>query len=51
MAKSDYYDDPEAYWEERKDRKEQDGKEALQRWERQNPHLPYGYRIPSYPEE
>jgi hypothetical protein len=42
MPKSQYYDDPESYWQEKKERKEADGKERLERWERQNPNHVYG---------
>jgi len=36
--------DPEAYWQEKEDRKESDGKEKLNRWERENPNWPYGFK-------
>ncbi len=45
MRKKDYYDDPESYWQEIADRKEQDGKEKLERWERENPNHVYGQSI------
>ena len=44
--KSDFHDDPEGYWQEKKEREEADGKERLERWEKQNPNLPYGYYVP-----
>ena len=44
MSKKDYEDDPEAYWQEIADRKEQDGKEKLTHWERENPNWPYGFK-------
>jgi hypothetical protein len=42
--KKDYEDDPEAYWQDKADRKEQDGKEKLNRWEKENPNWPYGFK-------
>lgn len=46
MAKSDYYDDPESYWEDKRWAEEQDAKDKLARWERQNPNHVYGQREP-----
>lgn len=51
MPKSEYYDDPESYWAEIEWRKEQDGKERLERWERQNPNHVYGQSEPKPPKE
>jgi hypothetical protein len=45
MAKRDYYD-PEEYWREKEDRKESDGRERMERWERENPNHVYGQREP-----
>jgi hypothetical protein len=42
MAKKDYYDDPEEYWRDKQDQEERDGRESMQRWERQNPNHVYG---------
>jgi hypothetical protein len=49
--KKDYYDDSEGYWQEKKEREESNGREILERWERENPHIPYGYYVPKYKEE
>jgi hypothetical protein len=46
MAKKDYYDDPEEYWRDKQDQKERDGRERMQRWERQNPNHVYGHPTP-----
>ena len=46
MAKRDYYDDPEAYWKDKGDRKEQDGIERWEQWERENPNHVYGQPTP-----
>lgn len=46
--KKDYEDDPEEYWREKQDRKDSNGQEIIDRWERENPHVPYGYSLPSY---
>lgn len=51
MAKRDYYDDPEEYWREREDRKEQDGIERRERWERENPNHVYGQSEPQPPKD
>ena len=42
--KKDYEDDPEAYWQEIEDRKEREGKEKLNHWEKENPQWPYGFK-------
>ena len=46
MAKRDYYDDPEQYWRDKTERKEQDGTERMERWERENPNHVYGQPTP-----
>jgi hypothetical protein len=46
-TKQEYEDDPQAYWELKRDREDQDGKDKLDAWEKQYPHLPYGFRIPN----
>ena len=46
MAKKDYYDDPEEYWAEKEDRKERDGTEKRERWEKENPNHVYGHPTP-----
>ena len=51
MSKKDYEDDPEAYWQDKAWKKEQDGKERLERWERQNPNHVYGQSEPKPPKE
>jgi hypothetical protein len=51
MAKRDYYDDPEEYWREKADRKEQDGIERRERWERENPNHVYGQPEPKPPKD
>lgn len=51
MAKRDYYDDPESYWEDRADRKEQAGIERRERWEKQNPNHVYGQPEPKPPKD
>jgi hypothetical protein len=51
MPKSEYYDDPESYWEEKKERQESDGKERLERWERRNPNHVYGQSEVRIPKE
>ena len=33
----DYENDPEQYWRDKEERKEQDGKEKITRWEKENP--------------
>ena len=51
MATKDQYEnDPEGYWELKKDREDQKAQDILKDWERRNPNLPYGYRTPTYPE-
>ena len=42
--KRDYEDDPEQYWRDKEERKEQDGQEKLNRWEKENPNWPYGFK-------
>ena len=42
--KKDYEDDPEQYWKDREDRELSDSKEKLTRWEKENPHWPYGFK-------
>jgi hypothetical protein len=49
MAKRDYEDDPEEYWECRKWAEDQDATDKLDRWERQNPNHVYGQREPKEP--
>lgn len=39
-----YKDDPEAYFQDKRDREEQDGEEKLARWEKENPNWPYGFK-------
>ena len=51
MSKRDYYDDPESYWEEKEYRKETDGIECRERWERENPNHVYGQSEPKLPKE
>ena len=51
MAKRDYYNDPEEYWREKADRKEQDGIERRERWERENPNHVYGQPEPKPPKD
>ena len=51
MAKEDYFNDPESYWENKADRKEQEGKDRLQHWERHNPNHVYGQSEPKPPKE
>jgi hypothetical protein len=51
MAKRDYYDDPESYWEDKAWNKEQDGKNQLEHWERNNPNHVYGQSEPKPPKE
>lgn len=46
MAKRDYYDDPEDYWNEKEFRKESNGIEMRERWERENPNYVYGQPTP-----
>jgi hypothetical protein len=46
MAKRDCYDDPEEYWNEKEYRKESDGIERRERWERENPNHVYGQPTP-----
>jgi hypothetical protein len=45
-TKQEFEDDPEGYWELKRDREEQDGRDRLEAWERENPNLPYGYTPP-----
>lgn len=49
MAKRDYEDDPEEYWECRKWAEDQDATDKLERWEKQNPNHVYGQREPKDP--
>jgi hypothetical protein len=44
MSKKDYEDDPEQYWKDKEDRELSDAKEKLTRWEKENPHWPYGFK-------
>lgn len=39
-----YEDDPESYWRDKEERKEQEGKERLEIWEKENPNWPYGFK-------
>jgi hypothetical protein len=47
-TKQEYEDDPQGYWDLVRERKEDRGSEILEQWERENPHLPYGYSPPRY---
>ena len=47
-TKQEYEDDPEEYWNEKKERKESNGRERLARWEKENPNVPYGWSMPSW---
>lgn len=49
--KRDYYDDPEQYFQDKKDSEEIEAKEKLADWERKNPHLPYGYSYTPFKED
>jgi hypothetical protein len=40
--KKDYEDDPEEYWNEIRERKEERGRERLSEWEKRNPNQVYG---------
>ena len=51
MAKSDYFNDPEQYWRDKEERKEQDNSDRLKTWERQNPNHVYGQSEPKPPKE
>ena len=51
MAKEDHFNDPESYWQEKSDRKEADGIERRERWERHNPNHVYGQSEPKPPKE
>jgi hypothetical protein len=44
MSKKDYKDDPEQYWKDKEERELDDAKEKLNRWERENPNWPYGFK-------
>jgi hypothetical protein len=44
MSKKDYQDHPEEYWREKEERDLSDAKERLERWEKQNPQWPYGFK-------
>lgn len=50
-TKQEYEDDPEGYWKEKRDRKESNGRERLERWEKENPNVPYGWSMPSWMKE
>lgn len=49
--KKDYYNDPEAYWQEIESRKEENGQERMRRWEKENPNHVYGQSEPKPPKE
>jgi hypothetical protein len=51
MAKEDYFDDPEQYWRDKAERKEQDGKDRREHWERHNPNHVYGQSEPKPPKD
>lgn len=42
--RKDYENDPESYWQNKEERKEQEGKEKVERWEKENPNWPYGFK-------
>jgi hypothetical protein len=46
MARKDYEDDPEEYFRELDERSRENAREKLAQWEKDYPHLPYGYTPP-----